>query len=65
MILVGHGPDFTQVVGALTGGRLAIRKAGVAQVEIPDLQALKGRLLSLIVPAPIRAEDEPASDTDN
>jgi phosphohistidine phosphatase len=65
ILLVGHGPDFSQVVRALTGGHLTIRKAGVAQVEIPDPQAPKGRLISLVVPAPIQSKDESASDADN
>jgi phosphohistidine phosphatase len=65
ILMVGHGPDFTQVVRALTGGHLTIRKAGVAQVEIPDPHVLKGRLLSLIVPAPIQPEDESASNADS
>ena len=62
---MAHGPDFTEVVRALTGGRLTIRKAGVAQVEIPDLRALRGVLISLIVPAPLQSLDESASDADN
>ena len=62
ILLVGHGPDFTQVVRSLTDGHLTIRKAGVAQVEMPDLQALKGRLISLVVPAPIQPEDESSSE---
>lgn len=65
ILLVGHGPDFTEVVCALTSGRLTIRKAGVAQVEITDLRALKGRLISLVVPSPIPSKDEAAGDTDN
>lgn len=53
LMLVGHGPDLTDVVRTITGGRLTIRKAGVAQVELPDPALLKGKLLSLIVPAPL------------
>lgn len=65
ILLVGHGPDFSQVVRALTDGRLTIRRAGVAQVEIPDLKALEGRLISLLVPAPIQSRDESAGDADS
>lgn len=64
LLLVGHGPDLTQVARALTGGRLTIRKAGVAQVEIPNPHILKGKLLSLIVPAPIDLADEAAREAD-
>lgn len=53
LMLVGHGPDLTEVVRALTGGRLTIRKAGMAQVELANFPTLKGKLLSLIVPAPL------------
>ncbi len=65
LMLVGHGPDITQVVRALTGGRLTIRKAGVAQVDLSDPEALKGRLLSLLVPTPLRQEDALAADSDS
>ncbi len=65
LMLVGHGPDVTQVVRALTGGRLTIRKAGVAQVEVPDPEVLKGRLLSLLVPTPLPQEDALAGDSDS
>ncbi len=62
LLLVGHGPDLGQVVRNLTGGRLTIRKAGVAQVEVMEPAAIKGRLLSLLVPAPIEPEDESAGE---
>lgn len=62
LLLVGHGPDLGQVVRNLTGGRLTIRKAGVAQVELAGPSAIKGRLLSLLVPAPIEPEDESAGE---
>ncbi len=53
LMLVGHDPDFSDVVRALTGGgRLSIRKGGLAQVEIPDHKVMKGKLLALLVPAP-------------
>lgn len=53
LMLVGHDPDFSDIVRSLTGGgRLSIRKGGLAQVEIPDHKVMKGRLLALLVPAP-------------
>ncbi len=53
LVLVGHEPDLSDLVRTLTGGgRVAIRKAAVAQVQLPDPSELKGRLVALIVPAP-------------
>jgi phosphohistidine phosphatase len=52
LMLVGHDPDFSELVRALTRGRLSIRKSGLAQVEIPDHKVMKGRLVCLLVPAP-------------
>lgn len=47
LMLVGHEPDFTLVIAALTGARLKLSKAGVALV---DLNLLKGKLLWLFPP---------------
>jgi phosphohistidine phosphatase len=33
VILVGHEPDFSNVVGELTGARVKLRKGGIAGVE--------------------------------
>ena len=49
LMLVGHEPDFTSVISALTGASLKLSKAGVALVEI-DPEAEKGRLLWLFPP---------------
>ncbi len=57
VMLVGHHPDMSELVRTLTGGgRLALRKAGVAQIEVPDPRELKGRLLSLLVPMTSEAQ---------
>ena len=47
LILVGHEPDFTGVITALTGANLKLSKAGVALV---DLNLQKGKLLWLFPP---------------
>ena len=47
LMLVGHEPDFTLVIAALTGGSVKLSKAGVALV---DLNLQKGRLLWLFPP---------------
>jgi phosphohistidine phosphatase len=33
VLLVGHEPDFSHAVGELTGGRVKLRKGGIASVE--------------------------------
>lgn len=47
LMLVGHEPDFSEVVGALTEGRVKFAKAGVALVK---LTGRKGKLLWLFPP---------------
>jgi len=49
LMLVGHEPDFSSVVSALTGASLKLSKAGVALVDFyPETE--KGRLLWLFPP---------------
>jgi phosphohistidine phosphatase len=47
LMLVGHEPDFSLVITALTGASLKLSKAGVALV---DLNLQKGKLLWLFPP---------------
>jgi phosphohistidine phosphatase len=49
VIIVGHEPDFTDVISELTGASLKLSKAGVALVEL-DPDSRKGRLLWLFSP---------------
>jgi len=49
LMLVGHEPDFSSVISALTGASLKLSKAGVALVDI-DPEAAEGRLLWLFPP---------------
>jgi len=49
LMLVGHEPDFSSVISALTGAFLKLSKAGVALVDI-DPETEKGRLLWLFPP---------------
>jgi len=46
LMLVGHEPDFTNVISKLTGAALKLSKAGVALLDL-DLEAEEGRLLWL------------------
>jgi phosphohistidine phosphatase len=47
ILLVGHEPDFSQVVHDLTGGRIDLKKGGIAAVR---LQSARGELLVLLRP---------------
>ena len=49
LMLVGHEPDFSSVISALSGASLKLSKAGVALVDI-DQEAKEGRLLWLFPP---------------
>ena len=40
VLLVGHEPDFSNAVAALTGGRVKLRKGGIAVVRDGELQDL-------------------------
>jgi phosphohistidine phosphatase len=47
LLLVGHEPDFSGVVGELTGARADVKKGGVAVVR---LEGASGELLALLRP---------------
>jgi phosphohistidine phosphatase len=49
LMLVGHEPDFTATISALTGASLKLSKAGVALIEV-DRSWRRGRLLWLFPP---------------
>jgi phosphohistidine phosphatase len=49
LMLVGHEPDFTTVISALTGASLKLSKAGFALLDI-DPEAEEGKLLWLFPP---------------
>ena len=49
LMLVGHEPDFTNVISALTGASLKLSKAGVALLDI-DPESEEGKLLWLFPP---------------
>jgi phosphohistidine phosphatase len=49
LMLVGHEPDFTNVISGLTGASLKLSKAGVALVDI-DPESEEGKLLWLFPP---------------
>ena len=49
LMIVGHEPDFTETISALTGASLKLSKAGLALVEL-DRSWRNGRLLWLFPP---------------
>ncbi len=50
LMLVGHEPDFSILIGKLTGGRVVLDKGGLALVTLPDTATLKGELSWLLPP---------------
>jgi phosphohistidine phosphatase len=40
VLLVGHEPDFSQLVHDLTGGRIDLKKGGLAVIRLPDAELL-------------------------
>ena len=50
VVLVGHNPDFEEMVEALTGGRVKISAGAAAGVDV-DEQLAEGRLIFLIPPS--------------
>jgi phosphohistidine phosphatase len=49
VMIVGHEPDFSRLIQALTGGQVKMAKAGFAQIEL-DPGPTSGRLISLLPP---------------
>jgi phosphohistidine phosphatase len=52
VLVVGHEPDFSQVVHDLTGGRVDMKKGGVAGVR---LDGGRGELIVLLRPRELKA----------
>lgn len=51
LLLVGHEPDFSQIVGRLAGGgRVEMEKSGLARVDCPNLGPGEGVLVWLASP---------------
>ena len=47
VLLIGHDPDFTQIVHDLTGARIGLKKGGVAGIR---LDGPRGELVALLRP---------------
>ncbi len=52
VLVVGHEPDFSQVIRDLTGARIDMKKGGVAAVR---LDGSRGELIVLLRPRELRA----------
>lgn len=50
LMIVGHEPDFSTVIRALTGGDVRLGKGGLARVDLEHGTAINGRLIWLIPP---------------
>lgn len=50
VMVVGHEPDFSNAIEALTGGVVVMAKAGIAAVDVYDVNALDGELVWLVPP---------------
>ncbi len=55
VMLVGHEPDFSSLIGALTGGsQVLMKKGGLARVDIERLEQGAGTLTWLLPPRVLR-----------
>jgi phosphohistidine phosphatase len=54
VMLVGHEPDFSTMIGALTGGQVLMRKGGLGRVDIERLEQGAGTLTWLLPPRILR-----------
>ncbi len=51
LMIVGHEPDFSETIGALIGGaRVAIKKGGLAYINVTSTSPLQGELVWLVPP---------------
>ena len=58
VMCVGHEPDFSTIVGGLTGGsRVELKKGGLARVDIEVLEEGAGTLVWLLTPKIMRAAE--------
>jgi phosphohistidine phosphatase len=51
LMFVGHEPDFSGVLGRLSGGRVTMKKGGIAYVESVQTSLEKANLVWLVQPS--------------
>ena len=57
LMFVGHEPDFSHTISALIGGgRVAMKKGGLARVDISSPDSLEGELVWLLAPKVLTTE---------
>lgn len=54
LLLCGHQPDMSRLVGAFTGGLVEFRRGTLAVLELADATATRGHLRDLYPPAALR-----------
>lgn len=50
VMFVGHEPDFSTTITSLSGGRVIMKKGGLARIDVISDQPLLGELVWLIAP---------------
>ncbi len=56
IMLIGHEPDFSRTIAQLIGGgRVAVKKGGLARVDLESLDPLDGELIWLLPPRALGA----------
>ena len=50
IMLVGHEPTFSEIIGALTGGMVVMKKGGLARVDVFAQGPTRGSLVWMIAP---------------
>lgn len=56
VMLVGHEPDFSKTISHLIGGgRVAIKKGGLARVDLQSIDPPSGELIWLLTPKTLNA----------
>ena len=55
LLLVGHEPDLSGAIRAVTGGDVKMARAGLACIEIIDTQRMRGDLIWLVPPKVFKA----------
>jgi phosphohistidine phosphatase len=58
VMFVGHEPDFSRTISSLVGGRVVMKKGGLARIDMVSYEPLLGELVWLIAPKVFGARTE-------
>lgn len=61
IMFVGHEPSMSAIIGELTGGLVAMKKAGLARVDLRQRTPPRGELVWLVPPRILGALDDDES----